>query len=51
MQLSHDGKEILAIVMGIENVLIFGALKPFLIEIGCKRIHGFMKKNLLNMQV
>jgi len=45
------GKEIPAILRGIENFLIFLALKHFLIRIDYKGILSFMKKNLPNMQV
>jgi len=44
-------KEILAVIRGIEKSLIFLALKPFLIRTDCKRILGFVKKNLSNMRV
>ena len=43
-------KEIPAVVRGIEIFLIFLALKPFLILTDYKRILGFVKKNLSNMQ-
>ena len=44
-------KEILAVIRGIEKILIFLAPKPFLIRIGYKGILGFVKNNLSNMQV
>jgi len=37
MQQSHDGKEIHAIIKGIEKLLIFSAPKLFLIRTNCKR--------------
>ena len=43
-------KEILAIIRGIEIFLIFLAPKSFLIRTDYKRILGFVKKNLSNMQ-
>jgi len=39
-------KKILAVIRGIENFLIFLALKHFLIPTDCKGILGFVKKNL-----
>ena len=44
-------KEILAVIRGIEKFLIFLASKPFLTQIDCKGILGFVKKNLSDMQV
>jgi len=44
-------KEILAIIRGIEKLLIILAPEPFLIRTDCKGILAFVKKNLLNMQV
>ena len=43
-------KEILAVIRGIEKLLIFLAPNPFLIQTDCKRILGFVNKNLSNMQ-
>ena len=43
-------KEILAVIRGIENFLIFLATKPFLICTDCKGILCFVKRNLSNMQ-
>ena len=43
-------KEILAVMRGIENFLIFLAPKPLLIRTDCKGILSFVKKNLSNMQ-
>jgi len=43
-------KEILAVIRGIEKFLIFLAPKSFFIRTDCKRILGFVKKNLSNMQ-
>jgi len=43
-------KEILAVIRGIENFLIFFAPKPFLIRTNCKGILGLVKKNSSNMQ-
>jgi len=43
-------KEILAVIRGIEEFLIFLATKPFLIQTDCKGILSFVKKNLSNMQ-
>jgi len=43
-------KEILAIIRRIENFLIFLAPITFLIQTNYKRILGFVKTNLSNMQ-
>ena len=43
-------KEILTVIRGIEKFLFFLAPKLFLIRTDCKRILGFVKKNLSNMQ-
>ena len=43
-------KKILAVIRGIEKFLIFLTPKPFLIQADCKRILGFVKKNLPNTQ-
>jgi len=51
MQLFHDEEEILAVIRGIKKLLIFLALKPFLIQTDCESIPSFVKMNLSNMQV
>ena len=51
MQLSYNRKRNPCGYTGIEKFLIFLGPKTFLIQTDCKGIHGFVKKNLPNMQV
>jgi len=52
VEYSHPstGKEILAVIKGIEIFLIFLGPKPFFIQTNCKGMLLFMEKNLSNIQ-